>query len=364
MGAGPHVIVSEQRRGQEDAPASVRPAALVTAAGAAAAAVPIAYDRPGVLVALDTAVALLALLAGAALLAACGRDRAGIALAAAVAVLAVGAATLRVLPGAAAAGMAAAGIVGLAAARRGHLGAAATRWPAAALVLLTAAAAVRLVLPGWGHVADGLRAAFAAAALVGAARLLRDRWRRLDVARERRRIARDLHDGVVQELAYIRRRAPRLRAAGDRDVADEVIAAADRAATEARRAVDGLRARTGSLRETLGAEARRAAGGDLALQLRLAPGLDVAPPVHDALARIVGEAVANAAQHARAECVRVELDGDPGLRLRVVDDGIGFTAPTRGFGLMSMRERAEEVGAAFEVRSRPGTGTEVRVRLG
>jgi signal transduction histidine kinase len=90
---------------------------------------------------------------------------------------------------------------------------------------------------------------------------------------------------------------------------------------------------------------------------------DVDPEVSDALARILGEAVANA-RHGNASTVRVELSADP-LRLRVVDDGTGFdpavSAP--GFGLGGMRERAELVGAELSVRSGPGTGTEVAVEL-
>jgi two-component system sensor histidine kinase UhpB len=90
---------------------------------------------------------------------------------------------------------------------------------------------------------------------------------------------------------------------------------------------------------------------------------DAGPEISDALARILGEAVANA-RHGNATRVHVELSTDP-LRLRVVDDGTGFDpavcAP--GFGIGGMRERAALVGAELSVRSGPGAGTEVAVEL-
>jgi signal transduction histidine kinase len=90
---------------------------------------------------------------------------------------------------------------------------------------------------------------------------------------------------------------------------------------------------------------------------------EAGPEVHEALSRILGEAVANA-RHGRATRVHVELSTAP-LRLRVVDDGTGFdpAAGGAGFGLGGMRERAELVGAELIVRSGPGMGTEVAVEL-
>jgi two-component system sensor histidine kinase UhpB len=89
----------------------------------------------------------------------------------------------------------------------------------------------------------------------------------------------------------------------------------------------------------------------------------VGPEVSEALARILGEAVANA-RHGNATLVHVELSTDP-LRLRVIDDGSGFdtTVSGAGFGLGGMRERAAMVGAELCVRSGPGAGTEVAVEL-
>ena len=89
----------------------------------------------------------------------------------------------------------------------------------------------------------------------------------------------------------------------------------------------------------------------------------VGPEVSDALARILGEAVANA-RHGNATRVHVELSAAP-LRPRVIDDGTGFDPATcaPGFGIGGMRERAALVGGELSVRSGPGSGTEVAVEL-
>jgi two-component system sensor histidine kinase UhpB len=85
------------------------------------------------------------------------------------------------------------------------------------------------------------------------------------------------------------------------------------------------------------------------------------PEVSEALARILGEAVSNA-RHGNATRVHVELSCDP-LRLRVIDDGIGFDTTAAATGVGGMAERAALVGAELSVRSGPGAGTEVAVEL-
>ena len=79
------------------------------------------------------------------------------------------------------------------------------------------------------------------------------------------------------------------------------------------------------------------------------------------------EALVNAAKHADATLIRVRVEADAeGLRLSVVDNGRGFqpgaTAPT-GYGLRSMRERAEAIGARLAVESEPRGGTRVVLLL-
>jgi signal transduction histidine kinase len=224
----------------------------------------------------------------------------------------------------------------------------------------------------WVYSGDFFRLAFYVAILTAAAREISSYWETLShtaVLEERRRMARDLHDGLAQELAYIGRNIRGLDEE-DESVA-RVKASADRALSESRRAIAAL---TKPLDEPLDvalAEAARetAEREGTTVDLVLAPGLDVDYRRRDTLIRIACEATANAARHGQARLVRIELVGKRRrVRLRISDDGSGFdpaTAAERppGYGLISMRERAHAAGGTFDVRSRPGTGTSIEVVL-
>ena len=224
----------------------------------------------------------------------------------------------------------------------------------------------------WVYSGDFFRLAFYVAILVAAAREISSYWERLShtaVLEERRRIARDLHDGLAQELAFIGRNLHKL---DDRDPnVARVTASAARALSESRRAIAAL---TKPLDEPLDvalAEAARETADreGTKVELVLTSGIELDYPRRDALVRIACEAIANAARHGGAGLVRVQLLNGRRVRLHVSDGGSGFdpTAVTAreggGFGLVSMRERAHSVGASFEVRSRPGGGTRVDVVL-
>ena len=214
----------------------------------------------------------------------------------------------------------------------------------------------------WVHMGDLLRLLFCVVLLWAAVSEVARAVASRAAARERRRIARDLHDGVAQELAFIRRRAARL--AGDPD-AEEIVVAAERALEDSRWAIEHLaRAPDEPLDRVLARHAAViAARTGLAVTFATTGSADVGPEVSEALARILGEAVSNA-RHGNATTVHVELSTAP-LRLLVIDDGTGFdtTMDAPGFGLGGMRERAELVGAELSVRSGPGAGTEVAVEL-
>lgn len=222
----------------------------------------------------------------------------------------------------------------------------------------------------WVYAGDFLRLAFYALILVGALREVTAYQREaaeLAVHRERRRIARELHDGIAQELAFIRSQAHRLKAGPD-DPAGNIMAAAERALDESRHAIATLaRPVDASLDVSIAQAAEEVASRDgVAVELRLEPGLQAPDAVHDALARIVREAIGNAARHGGAQSIEVTLSRSDQLRLAVEDDGKGLPAEQpngRGFGLVSMRERAEALGGTIELAPRGDRGARLEVRL-
>jgi signal transduction histidine kinase len=190
------------------------------------------------------------------------------------------------------------------------------------------------------------------------------------VMRERRRLAREIHDGMAQDLAFIAQQADALSArAGADERLNEIATAARRALDEARLATDVLsRPPDEPLDEALARVAAQASGrwGAVA-ETHAAPGLQLPVAEREALLRIVGEAVTNAARHARPRRIRVEIGAQPSRHVRIHDDGIGFD-PAAGLargshGLAVMRERAEQVGGRLRVASAPGAGTEILVVL-
>jgi signal transduction histidine kinase len=190
------------------------------------------------------------------------------------------------------------------------------------------------------------------------------------VLEERRRIARDLHDGLAQELAYLARNLDSLDGEPHRE-RDETLSrlrgAVERAQLESRRAVSTLAAPCLRPIDVALAESAAAVAGRfcLRLELDLASGVRVSAAQEDALVRIVCEAVTNAACHSGVSQVRLALGRDgPRLRLRVSDQGSGFDPATAsGFGLISMRERARSAGGELRISSAPGRGCTVEVEL-
>jgi signal transduction histidine kinase len=252
-------------------------------------------------------------------------------------------------------------------------------WIAAGVVLLGAAhvyaAANPVLAPQWIATGDLLRCAAALTLLTGALRQLQtylSAASRHAIAQERRRIARDLHDGLAQELAYLAAHVPRLAAASDDPAAARIADAAACALDESRLAIASLA--PNDAQEPLGPALARAAeriasraGGVVRVDLQ--EGVEVEPAVRSDLLRIVREATTNALCHGGASEVLVSLTGGEAVVLRIADDGVGFApdggseGPYSGFGLTSMKERAERAGGRLRVRSDPGRGTIVEVRI-
>lgn len=197
---------------------------------------------------------------------------------------------------------------------------------------------------------------------------------------ERRRIASDLHDGVVQDLAglsfTLAAAAERSRAEGDEEAAVEL----GRGAEQARQSVRGLR----SLLVEIYPPSLRQAGLASALSDLLGPvatrGIetsvevpsDLSLPAEDEalIFRVAQEAVRNAVAHAGAHRLGVTVtESSAHVCLTVADDGVGFepaAAVSTGeghFGLSMLRDLATEAGADLDVDSTPGSGTRIRLEV-
>lgn len=223
--------------------------------------------------------------------------------------------------------------------------------------------------PGLVSAGDTLRLGFYVLLAAGAAVEIRSYWEQLRLAavvQERRRTARELHDGLAQELAFVVRLAQSLGHSYSDARLNRLTAATGRALVEARRAIRNLSTTDDeSLDVVLARELEEIVDRTgTALGLNLAANVEVSPDVREALVRIACEAVTNAVQHSHARFISAELTNANGVSLEIADDGRGF-APDEvgagGFGLTSMRERAEAVGARFSVISRPGSGTRIQV---
>jgi signal transduction histidine kinase len=200
---------------------------------------------------------------------------------------------------------------------------------------------------------------------------------RLVTAREeeRRRLRRDLHDGLGPQLASLAMKAEAARDLLSSDPAssdallEDITAQTQEAVTDIRRLVYGLRPPALDdlgLTDALKAQAAHGDHGGLRVSVET-PDSEALPPlpaaVEVAAYRIAQEAVTNAARHAGARncTVRISPDEEAGvLRLEVTDDGRGIPVDrSAGIGLASMRERAAELGGACTVEAASSDGTRV-----
>jgi signal transduction histidine kinase len=186
----------------------------------------------------------------------------------------------------------------------------------------------------------------------------------------RRRVERDLHDGIQQRLVSLALKARTIEAMTARP--------ADQIQGELSLLTDGLGTALEELREishgihpailseaglgpALKALARRSAVPvelDLNLGVRPAEHLEVAGYY------IASEAIANAAKHAQASVITVSADGrDGALTLCIRDDGIGGADPSRGSGIIGLKDRVEALSGTLSVLSPPGHGTVLHVHL-
>jgi signal transduction histidine kinase len=206
---------------------------------------------------------------------------------------------------------------------------------------------------------------------------------------ERRRLRRDLHDGLGASLAALHLEMGGLRRMirGNPEMAEEMV---DAFRTELREGINdirrvvyqlrppaldelglvaALRAQADRLNEQTGLDQKPGGDQNMAATLEIrvdAP--DMIPPlpaaVEVAVFRIVQEALTNVVQHSMARICVVQLALEDELNLKISDDGIGIGEVQKtGIGLHSMRERAEELGGKFVIGPNPQGGTLVWVRL-
>jgi signal transduction histidine kinase len=214
-------------------------------------------------------------------------------------------------------------------------------------------------------------------------RVLQVKARMNAVVAERSRIARELHDTLIQGFSGVTMQmqglAARLRASTERQTLEEIIHDAGHCLSEARRSVGGLRADPGNgpaqptgLAAAVAQAARQLTETrDVRLELRLAPTpANLPADVEYNVLRIAQEAITNAVRHSGAGTIEVTLASTPEqLSLTVRDDGAGFAAngrehPQPGhYGLIGMRERAAQVQGKLQVESAPGEGTTIRLEL-
>jgi signal transduction histidine kinase len=207
------------------------------------------------------------------------------------------------------------------------------------------------------------------------------RVRDLAVAEERVRIAREMHDGLAQVLAYVNTKAQAVKAYLQKGSSDEAEAQLDQLAVAAREVLAdvregilALRTQTGpdrGLGETVEAfiqrwETQSGIEGQVAYDSELI----LNPTVELQLLRIIQEALSNVRKHSSARSARVELKQSESLLLvDVQDDGVGFDpevsrpGDSPRFGLAIMRERVASIGGTIDFQSAPGQGVRVHLEV-
>jgi signal transduction histidine kinase len=185
----------------------------------------------------------------------------------------------------------------------------------------------------------------------------------------RRRIERDLHDGTQQQLVSLMLELRAVEATKS-EVGElrEQLARTERglggALEELREISRGIHPAIlseGGLSGALRALARRSA---VPVELELRAARRQPEHVEVAAYYVVSEALTNAAKHAHASVVHVELEaGDAVVRLAIRDDGVGGADPEQGSGLVGLTDRVEALGGTLQVTSPAGSGTTLLIEL-
>ncbi len=205
----------------------------------------------------------------------------------------------------------------------------------------------------------------------GRAELMASRARIVAAADEmRRRIERDLHDGTQQQLVSLMLELRMAEATEPADVGQlktqaartaQVLGGVLKELQATSRGIHPVILSEGGLEPALRALARRSA---LPVRLDLRAGRRLPEPVEVAAYYVVSEALANAAKHAHASAVDVQLDAHNGtMRLAIHDDGVGGADPALGSGLIGLSDRIEALAGTFRVTSPAGGGTTLLIEI-
>jgi signal transduction histidine kinase len=203
----------------------------------------------------------------------------------------------------------------------------------------------------------------------------------LAVAQERLHIAHEMHDGIAQILGYVNTKVQAATEYIRRNKTEEGLEQLRQLAEAAREAYSDVRESIVDLR-TLPGPARSfhdvlqeyidrwQEQTGISTQLIVDPDVTLPPGNELQLVRIIQESLTNVRKHSRAKTASVDVRRRDGkLRLAVTDNGVGFSQGTQSrgvfprFGLSTMRERAESIGATFTIESTPGSGTTVTVDI-
>jgi NarL family two-component system sensor histidine kinase YdfH len=200
----------------------------------------------------------------------------------------------------------------------------------------------------------------------------------LTIAAERQRMARELHDtlsqglaGLILQMEAVDAHLEGARTNRARTILQQAMEKARTTLKDARRVIDDLR-RSGQL--GLG-EAIQQEVEHFNTSTGIPCEADVSLPgslpetMNEVVIRVVAEGLTNIARHARAKSARLrvaEMDVDEEMQIEISDDGIGFdpkVVEAGHYGLLGMRERIRLAGGTLEIRSEPGIGTQLMIRL-
>jgi two-component system, NarL family, sensor histidine kinase DevS len=194
------------------------------------------------------------------------------------------------------------------------------------------------------------------------------RMRDLDILTDRDRIARDLHDHVIQRLfgvgLALQGTIPRARSAEVQQRLSETVDDLQAVIQEIRTAIfdlHGVPSGVTRLRQRLDEVVAQFAGSQLRTTVQFAGPLSVVDSgLADHAEAVVREAVSNAVRHADATMLTVNVKVEDDLTIEVIDNGRGMPAQVTGSGLVNLRRRSQDVGGSFNVDGIPDGGTRLR----